>query len=149
MPIIDGEEVLEVTANQLDEIFFNINFGAVTYRALQPTPTDLFSSQSVAASSSIKNVTGIHTGNNAKMQVSFEQTGASTDCTMNIYGSDSEDLSIPGIIATANLGSNSSHRTFIEPAAIPEWTFGEIINNHTYLPATGTIRIMTWQEPVE
>ncbi|MDD4429516.1 MAG: hypothetical protein PHG64_14170 [Paludibacter sp.] len=149
MPIVNGEEVLEVTANQLDEVFFNINFGAVTYRALQPTPSELFSSQSVAASSSVTNVTGIHTGNNAKMQVSFEQTGASTDCTMNIYGSDSEDLSIPGIIATANLGSNSSHRTFIEPAAIPEWTFAEIINNHTLLPAIGTIRIMTWQEPVE
>lgn len=149
MPIVDGEEVLEVTVNQLDEIIFNINYGAVTYRSLQPTTTPLFSSQTVEASTTIQS-TGVYTGNNAKMSVTFSQTGSSTNCTMRLYGSDHEDLSLPGIIATCNLGSGEDPvRVAIDPIAIPAYSFGEIVNDDSVNSAIGTIEITTWQEPAE
>ena len=149
MPLVDGEEVLEVTVNQLDEIIFNINSGAVTYRSLQPTTTPLFSSQTVAASTTIQS-TGAYTGNNAKMSVTFSQTGSSTNCTMRLYGSDHEDLSLPGIIATCNLGSGEDPvRVAIDPIAIPAYSFGEIVNDDSVNSAIGTIEITTWQEPAE
>ena len=150
MPIVDGEEILEVTANQLDEIIFNINFGAVTYRSLQPTTVALFLSQTVSVSSSVTNTTGVYTGNNAKMSVTFSQTGTSTDCTMRVYGSDHADLSLAGVIATCNLGAGGTPvRVAIDPIAIPAYSFGEIVNGDTVNPATGTIEITTWQEPAE
>jgi hypothetical protein len=150
MPIVNGEEVLNVTANQLDEIIFNINFGAVTYKSLQPTTVSLFSTQSVAAAATVKNTTGVYTGNNAKMSVTFSQTGTSTDCTMRVYGSDHADLSLAGVIATCNLGAGGTPvRVAIDPIAIPAYSFGEIVNGDTVNPATGTIEITTWQEPAE
>ena len=150
MPIIDGEEILEVTANQLDEVFFNINFGSITYRSLQPTTTPLFSSQTVAASATNRQTVGAYTGNNAKMSVTFSQTGTSTNCTMRVYGSDHADLSLAGVIATCNLGAGGIPvRVAIDPIAIPTYSFGEIVNGDTVNPAIGTIEITTWQEPVE
>lgn len=150
MPIVNGEEVLEVTANQLDEVFFNINYGAITYRSLQPTTTPLFSSQTVAASATNRQIVGVYTGNNAKMSVTFSQTGTSTNCTMRVYGSDHADLSLAGVIATCNLGTGGTPvRVAIDPIAIPAYSFGEIVNGDTVNPATGTIEITTWQEPME
>lgn len=150
MPIINGEEVLEVTANQLDEVFFNINFGSITYRSLQPTTTPLFSSQTVATSATNRQTVGAYTGNNAKMSVTFSQTGTSTNCTMRVYGSDHADLSLAGVIATCNLGAGGIPvRVAIDPIAIPAYSFGEIVNGDTVNPAIGTIEITTWQEPVE
>jgi len=146
MPIINGEEVLEVTVNQLDEIIFNINFGSVTYRALQPTTTPLFSSQTVAASSSVTNTTGVYTGNNAKMSVSFSNTGTSTDCTMTLYGSDYENLSLPGVLATINLGAGQSGRQAIDPISIPAYSYAKLTNGDS-ATAIGTVEITTWQEP--
>jgi len=149
MPIVDGEEILEVTANQLDEIIFNINYGAITYRSLQPTTTALFSLQTVTASTAAQSI-GVYTGNNAKMSVTFSQTGTSTNCTMNLYGSDHEDLSLPGIFATCNLGASGDPVRFaIDPIAIPVYTFAEIVNGDAVNSAIGTIEITTWQEPVE
>ncbi|MFA6768942.1 MAG: hypothetical protein WCR86_11055 [Parabacteroides sp.] len=149
MPIIDGEEVLEVTANQLDEIIFNSNYGAITYRSLQPTTTPLFSSQTVSASTAAQS-TGVYTGNNAKMSVTFSNTGTSTNCTMNLYGSDHEDLSLAGVIATCTLGAGEDPVRFaIDPIAIPAYTFAEIINGDSVNSAIGTIEITTWQEPEE
>ncbi|MEN6293611.1 MAG: hypothetical protein ABFD07_16550 [Methanobacterium sp.] len=147
MPIVDGEEVLRVTVNQLDEFIFNVNFGAITYRSLQPTTTPLFSSQTVAVSSSVTNTTGVYTGNNAKMSVSFAQTGSSTDCTMILYGSDYENLSIPRIIATINLGAGQSDGQSIDPYSIPAYTFAELVNSDSAHAAIGTVEITTWQEP--
>ena len=148
MPIVDGEEILEVTVNQLDEIIFNTNFGAITYRTLQPTTTVLFSSQTVAASTTNTQNVGTYTGNNAKMSVTFSNTGTSTNCTMNLYGSDHEDLSLAGVIATCNLGAGGDPVRFaIDPIAIPAYTFAEIVNIDSVNPAIGTIEITTWQEP--
>lgn len=147
MPIVNGEEILEITANQLDEFVFNTQFGSVNYSALQPTTTYLFTNQSLAASNSITNTTGVQTGNNAKMQVSFSQHGSSTNCTMILYGSDSEDLSIPHVITILTIGSNDSTGAFIEPAAIPAYTYAKLINNDSSFTAIGTVRIITWQEP--
>ena len=150
MPIVNGEEVLEVTANQLDEVIFNNNFGAITYRSLQPTTTAIYSSQTVAASTTNRQTSGVYTGNNAKMSVTFSQTGTSTNCTMRVYGSDHADLSLAGVIATCNLGTGGTPvRVAIDPIAIPAYSFGEIVNGDTVNPAIGTIEITTWQEPVE
>lgn len=147
MPIVDGEEILTITANQLDELIFNINFGSVTYRSLQPTTTVLFSSQTVATSSTVTNSTGVYTGNNAKMSVSFAQTGTSTNCTMNLYGSDAENLSIPRILASINLGAGKSDGQAIDPIAIPTYTFAELINGDSVNSAVCTVKITTWKEP--
>ncbi len=148
MPIVNGEEVVEYTANQLDELFFNIGFGQVTYRTLIPTTTKLFSSQSVAASSTVKNTKGVPTGNNAKMQVTFSQTGTSTSCTCNIYSTTHEDLSEAGIIATMTIGAGDQPVPFaIEPSWIPAITFAELINKDPTNPAICTVEITTWQEP--
>lgn len=149
MPIVDDKEIIECTANQLDELFFNIGFGKVTYRSLIPTTTKLFNSQTVAASSTVKNDVGILTGNNAKMQISFSQAGASNSCTCNIYSTTHEDLSEAGIIATLTKGSGETSTVFaIEPSWIPEITFAELINNDPINPAIGTVEITTWTEPV-
>ena len=149
MPIINGEEVLNVTANQLDEIIFNINFGAVTYKALQPTTVALFSSQTVSVSSSVTNSTGIYTGNNAKMSVTFSQTGTSTNCTMYLYGSDHENLDYPRVLATINLGAGQSEGQAIDPIAIPAYCYSKIDNLDSAHTAIGTVEITTWQEPEE
>lgn len=149
MPIINGEEVLIVTANQLDEIIFNINFGAVTYRSLQPTTVALFSSQTVPVSSSVTNTTGVHTGNNAKMSVTFAQSGSSTNCTMTLYGSDHVDLSIPRILVTINLGAGQSDGQAIDPIAIPAYCYAKIDNVDSSHIAIGTVEITTWREPDE
>lgn len=146
MPIINGEYITPQTANQLDELFFNINFGSVEYKSLQPTTTPLFSNQIVAASSQVTSV-GMPTGNNAKMSVSFAQSGTSTDCTMNLYGSDHEDLSIPRMIATLTLGAASSDGYAIDPIAIPAYTYCVLINNDSAHTAIGTVEITTWKEP--
>jgi hypothetical protein len=147
MPIIDGEYITPQTANQLDELFFNINFGSVEYKSLQPTTTPLFSNQIVAASSQVTSV-GMPTGNNAKMSVSFAQSGTSTDCTMNLYGSDHEDLSLPGVFATLNLGyGGEPTRLAIDPIAIPVYTYCTLINNDSTHTAIGTVEITTWKEP--
>ncbi len=146
MPIINGEEVLNVTAAQLEELVFNIGFGSVDYPALQPTPYKLFSDQSVAASSSVKNTIGVATGNNAKMSVTFYVTGGSTNCTMYLYGSDHEDLSLPGILAISNLSTGMEpNRRGIYPIDIPAYTFAEIINLDPVNPAIGTIEINVWK----
>ena len=145
MPIVNGEEVLEITAAQFDELLFNINFGSVNYRSLQPITTPLFTNQTVAASSQVTSA-GVPTGNNAKMSVSFAQTGMSTNCTMNLYGSDHEDLSIPRIIATLTLGASASDGFAIDPISIPTYTYCTLINNGT-TAATGTVEITTWKEP--
>ena len=66
MPIVNGEEVMEVTANQFDELLFNINFGSVIYKSSPNPPLPaLFSSQSVAVSSTSSNSPSVQTGNNA------------------------------------------------------------------------------------
>lgn len=147
MPIVDGEEILNVTANQLDELLFNINFGSVTYRSLQSTSTVLFSLQTVAASATISNYNGVYTGNNAKMSVSFAQSGTSTNCTMILYGSDAGDLSIPRIIASINLGAGNSGGQAIDPIAIPTYTFAKLVNGDPVNTAVCTVRITTWKEP--
>ncbi len=147
MPIIDGEEYLTITAAQLDELFFNINFGSVNYRALQPTPSLLFSSQTVAASSSV-NSSGVSTGNSAKMQGTFSLAGASTSCTCNIYSTTHTDLSNAGIIATMTIGTGDNPVPFaIEPSWIPAITFAELINNDPTNSAIVTVEIITWKEP--
>jgi len=146
MPIINGEEVLEVTAAQLDELIFNINFGSVDYKSLQPTTIPLFTYQSVSASGTATS-TGVYTGNNAKMSVSFAQTGTSTNCTMNLYGSDHADLSIPRIIATLTLGAGATVGFAIDPIAIPVYTYCKLINNDSAHTAIGTVEITTWKEP--
>lgn len=147
MPIVNGEEVMEVTANQFDELLFNINFGSVIYRALQPTTTALFSSQSVAVSSTSSNSPSVQTGNNAKMIVSYTQTGTSTNCTMNLYGSDHSDLSRSSIIATLTLGTGGSARFAIDPIAIPQYSYCVLVNNDSSHTAIATVEITTWQEP--
>lgn len=148
MPIVNGEEILNVTANQLDEIISYINYGLITFRSLQPTTNVLFSSQTVAASSSVINNVGIPTGNNAKMQVMFSQTGESTNCTCNIYSTTHDDLSNAGIIATFTLGQGGKPVTqTIDPPSIPAITFAEIINNDPTLSAIATVEITTWKEP--
>ncbi|MDD4588821.1 MAG: hypothetical protein PHG06_00130 [Parabacteroides sp.] len=146
MPIIDGEYITPQTANQLDELFFNINFGSVEYKSLQPTTTSLFTNRTVAASGTATSA-GVPTGNNAKMSVSFAQTGMSTNCTMNLYGSDHEDLSIPRIIATLTLGAGTSDGFAIDPIAIPVYTYCTLINNDSAHTAIGTVEITTWKEP--
>jgi len=148
MPIVNGEEILKVTANQLDEIISYINYGLINFRSLQPTTTPLFSTQTVAASSTVRNETGVYTGNNAKMSVTFAQTGTSTNCTMNLYGSDYANLSSPRIIATLNLGASTSDGTDIYPYSIPAYTFAEIVNLDPTRSAIATVEITTWQEPV-
>ena len=145
MPIVNGEEWIGVTAAQLDEWVFNVNFGSVDYKSLQPTTTPLFTNRTVAASGTATSA-GVPTGNNAKMSVSFAQTGMSTNCTMNLYGSDHEDLSIPRIIATLTLGASSSDGFAIDPISIPAYTYCTLINNGT-TTATGTVEITTWKEP--
>ncbi|MDD4521715.1 MAG: hypothetical protein PHW84_02020 [Methanosarcina sp.] len=148
MPIINGEEVITLSAAQLDELFFNIDFGAVDYKTLQPTTHTLFSNQSVAAGTTSSPSTGIRTGNNAKMQIMFKQTGSSTNCTMNLYGSSHEDLSNAGIIATLTLGVGGNPVSLaIEPSWIPEYTYGELINKDPSNQAIGTLEVTTWVRP--
>lgn len=146
MPILNGEEILNVTANQLDELLFNINFGSVNYKSLIHITMSLFSSQSVAKSTTVKNQTGIFTGNNVKMSVSFSQTGPSTNCTMKLYGSDYADLSIPRYLAILNLGSGQTAGVAIDTIAIPAYSFAELTNNDPNNTAIGTVEITTWQE---
>lgn len=146
MPIVNGELYLNLTDAQIEELFFNLNYRSISFKDLQPTTAYLFNTQTVAASASIQNDIGLPTGNNAKMQASFSNTGESTDCTMILYGSDLEDGSIPGELAVVNLSANSSCRSFIDTMAIPEYTFAKIINNDSLRPAVGTIRITTWKE---
>jgi hypothetical protein len=146
MPLVNGEYIFPLSANQLDELIFNINFGSVTYRALQPITIKLFSSQTVAASTTVKNTVGVYTGNNAKMSYTFSLAGSSTNCTMNLYGSDHEDLSLPRWLATMTLGSVTSNGQAIDPIAIPAYTFAEIVNGSTN-PALVTVEITTWKEP--
>jgi hypothetical protein len=146
MPVIDGEEVLKITAAQLDDLFFNINFGSVDYKALQPTPYSLFNKKQIAAAGAERNQVGVYTGNNAKMSVTFTVEGGSTDCTMNLYGSDSADLSNPGIISTLTLATGmDSARFAIEPSTIPAYTFCECVNNDTLNPAVCTVGIVVWK----
>lgn len=146
MPIINGEAVLAFTAEQLDELLFNVNFGSVDYAALQQEISPLFTNETVAASSTKRNKIGVYTGNNAKMSVTFAQTGYSTNCTMNLYGSDYEDLSFPGIIATLTLGSGWNPVRFaIDPIAIPAYTFCEVYNNDLINPAIASVIISTWK----
>lgn len=147
MPVIDGDEVIIYSINQFDELLFNINFGSVNFKALQPTTTTLFSSQTVAVSTSITQDEGVYTGNNAKMSVSFAQAGTSTNCTMILYGSDHEDLSIPRIIATLNLGAGQSDGQSIDPHSIPTWSYAKLDNVDAAHPAICTVEITTWQEP--
>jgi len=145
MPIVNGEEVLNVTANQLDEILSNIGYGSISYATLQPTPNFLLSSIPVPPSSELNSV-GIFTGNNAKMSVTFSQTGLSTDCTLYIYGSDSDDLSLPGNISISTVGYNAQPLRFaIASYAIPAYTFCKCINNDPSNSAICTVKITTWQ----
>ena len=122
-----------------------VHLASVSART-QGTPI-LCAAQDISAHSES---TGAYTGNNAKMSVTFSQTGSSTNCTMRLYGSDHEDLSLPGIIATCNLGSGEDPvRVAIDPIAIPAYSFGEIVNDDPVNSAIGTIEITTWQEPAE
>lgn len=146
MPVVDGKEVLAFTAEQLDELLFNVNFGSVDYAALQQEISPLFINETIDSSSTKRNETGLYTGNNAKMSVTFAQTGSSTNCTMNLYGSDYEDLSLPGIISTLTIGAGWDPVRFaIDPIAIPAYTFCEIINNDSINPAIVTVNISTWK----
>jgi hypothetical protein len=147
MPIVNGDVWIGVTAAQLDEWVFNINFGSVEYKSLQPTTTPLFTNRTVAASGTATS-TGVPTGNNAKMQVMFSQTGESTNCTCNIYSTTHDDLSNAGIIATFTIGQGGKPVTqAIDPPSIPAITFAEIINNDPTLSAIATVEITTWKEP--
>lgn len=145
MPIVDGEEKLNITAAQLDELIFNINFGAVDYKTLQSTPHVLFSNKTVAPST-FETSLGIPTGNNAKMSVTFAQTGTSTNCTMYLYGSDFADLSLAASFTVMTLGAGSEPVTYsIAPHWIPAYTFCKCVNNDTSKSAICTVNILTWK----
>ncbi len=146
MPIIDGEYVFPVTGPQLDEIISNIQYGSINYSTLQKTTTQLFSAQTVAASSTVKNTLGLYTGNNAKMSVTFSLTGASTNCTMILYGSDHVDLSMPRKLAIITLSTGNSDGQAIDPPAIPAYSFTELNNSDPVNPAIGKVEITIWKE---
>ena len=146
MPIVNGNEVIELTAAQLDEFLYKSSFMSIAYTSLSSTPVSLFSNKTVAASSTVTNATAVDTSGSAKMQVTYSQTGLSSNCTMILYGTSHPDLSMASVLTTLTLGTNQTPANFaIETPWIPKYTFASLVNNDLSNPATCNVEITVWK----
>ena len=110
----------------------------------------LFTSQSVSASSTIKSTSCIDVTNVTKVSCYVSNTGASSNCTVNIYASPTNSTTdMKKTLATFTLGDGSATTYHagngIDPQQLDNYIWGEIINNDALNPAIITVTLSVFR----
>ena len=143
---IDANGVLTYTADETtldtDEIKICVN----TDQYSLSTTEDLFTNETVAASTTVTTTTPLRTGKLSKLLVYVSNSGASTDCDVTIYASPtSSTTGRKKILAPFNVGDGSVNvyetGNGIDPQQLDDYIWGEIINNDALNPAIITVTL--------
>ncbi len=119
------------------------------YSPLVFDPINLFTDQSVAASTTSDPSARLETTRLTKVQVRVKNTGASTNVTVNIYSVDAATNGIPVLISTFTLGAGNvtayTAGRYIEKDAIPRYIYAQIVNSDASNDAIITVSVDRWR----
>mgnify|MGYP000863925006 FL=1 len=119
------------------------------YSPLVFDPINLFTDQSVPASTTSDPSDRLETTRLTKVQIRVKNTGASTNVTVNIYSVDAATGGISALVQPFTLGAgNVTPATawkYIEKDAIPRYIYAQIVNSDAANAAIITVSVDRWR----
>ncbi len=120
------------------------------YSPLLFDPVNLFTNQSVAASTTSPPSTRLDTSRMSKVQITVKNTGPSTNVTVKIYAVNTLTGGVGGVIRSFTLGAGSvltpyERWCYIESDAIPLCVYAVIENNDVTSAAEITVTVNRWR----
>lgn len=105
----------------------------------------LFDAQTVEASGNATSVDVIYTGNTDHLDIYIKNTGASANCTIQIYGGSHKDKSSQrSVTPPFTLGSGGKEGISVYDKSIPSWCWAEILNSDSSNSAIVDVELEMW-----
>lgn len=120
------------------------------YSPLIFDPVNLFTNQSVAASTTSNPSSRLETSRMSKLQITVKNTGLSSNVTVKIYAVNTSTGGAGGVIRSFTLGAGSVNTPYerwcyVERDAIPSYIYVVIENNDITNPATISVTADRWR----